>query len=112
MGNVIVYATVSDILDIEIQIIQIDININTIRCLYGKQTIEHLYEYGEQFWKKYKENRKFLSILSNDGHEGTLEVLKYADNVIFNFLNIINREISSPQIYVSFLFIFYLFIFK
>ena len=88
MGNVIVYATVSDILDIEIQIIQIDININTIRCLYGKQTIEHLYEYGEQFWKKYKENRKFLSILSNDGHEGTLEVLKYADNVIFNFLNI------------------------
>ena len=69
-----------------------NININTIRCLYGKQTIEHLYEYGEQFWKKYKENRKFLSILSNDGHEGTLEVLKYADNVIFNFLNNLFNE--------------------
>ena len=63
------------------------ININTIRCFYGKQTIEHLYDYGKQFWKKYKDNRKFLSILSNDGHEGTLEVLKYADNIIFNFLN-------------------------
>ena len=63
------------------------ININTIRCFYGKQTIEHLYDYGKQFWKKYKNNRKFLSILSNDGHEGTLEVLKYADNIIFNFLN-------------------------
>ena len=25
--------------------------------------------------------------MSNEGHEGTLEVLKYADNVIFNFLN-------------------------
>ena len=25
--------------------------------------------------------------MSNDGHEGTLEVLKYSDNVIFNFLN-------------------------
>ena len=64
-----------------------NININTIRCIYGKQSIMHLYEYGEQFWRKYKENRKFLTIVSNDGHEGTLEVLKYADNVIFNFLN-------------------------
>ena len=63
------------------------INVNTIRCLYGKQNIEHLYEYGNQFWRKYKDNRKFLSIVSNEGHEGTLEVLKYADNIIFNFLN-------------------------
>ena len=63
------------------------ININTIRCLYGKQNIEHLYEYGNQFWRKYKGNRKFLSIVSNEGHEGTLEVLKYADNIIFNFMN-------------------------
>jgi len=67
-------------------------NINTIRCLYGKQTIEYLYEYGGQFWRKYKENRKFLSIVSNDGHEGTLEVLKYADNITFNFLNNLFNE--------------------
>ena len=58
------------------------ININTIKCLYGKKNIEYLYEYGDQFWRKYKDNRKFLSIVSNDGHEGTLEVLKYADNII------------------------------
>ena len=63
------------------------INGNTIRCLYGNQTIEYLYEYGNQFWRKYQNNRKYLSILSNIGHEGTLEVLKYADNIIFNFLN-------------------------
>ena len=69
-----------------------NLNINTIRCLYGKQTIEHLYEYGGQFWRKYKENRKFLSIVSNDGHEGTLEVLKYADNITFNFLNNLFNE--------------------
>ena len=61
------------------------ININTIRCLYGKQNIEHLYEYGNQFWRKYKDNRKFLTIVSNYGHEGTLQVLKYADNIIFQF---------------------------
>jgi hypothetical protein len=63
------------------------INGITIRCLYGKQVIEHLYEYGNQFWRKYRDNRKFLSIISNDGHEGTLEVLKYADIVIYKFLN-------------------------
>ena len=62
-------------------------NSNTIRCLYQKQVIEHLYEYSNQFWRKYKDNRKFLLIVSNDGHEGTLEVLKYVDNIIFTFLN-------------------------
>ena len=62
-------------------------SINTIRCLYQKQTIEHLYEYSNQFWRKYKDNRKFLSIVTNDGHEGTLEVVKYVDNIIFTFLN-------------------------
>ena len=25
--------------------------------------------------------------MSNDGHEGTLEMLKYVDNIIFNFMN-------------------------
>ena len=60
---------------------------NTIQCLYGKKNIEHLYEYGEQFWRKYKNNRKFLALISNEGHEGTLEVVKYNDNVIFQFLN-------------------------
>ena len=63
------------------------INLNSIRCLYGKQTIEHLLEYGNQFWRKYKDNRKFFLVVSNDGHEGTLEVVKYDDNIIYNFLN-------------------------
>ena len=62
-------------------------NTNTIRCLYGKMINQHLFEYGNQFWRIYKDNRKFLSIITNDGHEGTLEVLKYSDDVIYNFLN-------------------------
>ena len=28
-----------------------------------------------------------MAIITNDGHEGTLEVLKYIDNILFNFLN-------------------------
>ena len=47
----------------------------------------HLYEYTNQFWRKYKNNRKFSLISVNDGHEGTLEVVKYTDEIIYNFLN-------------------------
>ena len=56
------------------------------RCLYNKISTSHLYEYGNQFWRKYKKNRKFLLICSSDGHEGTLEVLKYIDTILYNFL--------------------------
>ena len=57
------------------------------RCLYDKINIAHQLEYGNQFWIKYKNNRKFLLIASNDGHEGTLEVIKYDDEYLYNFLN-------------------------
>ena len=62
------------------------------RCLYEKTNIDYQYEYGLQFWKKYKDNRKFLMIVSNDGHEGTLEVIKYADDTVYNFLNSLYKE--------------------
>ena len=62
-------------------------NSYTIRCLYGKQISDHLYEYSNQFWRKYNNNRKFVTIITNDGHEGSLENLKYIDDIIFNFLN-------------------------
>ena len=62
-------------------------NSNSIRCLYGKKISHFLYEYGNQFWRKYKNNRKFLNIITNDGHEGTLELVKYIDDIIYNFLN-------------------------
>ena len=67
-------------------------NLNIIKCLYGKTNSEFLYEYSNQFWHKYKNNRKFLVIVTNDGHEGSLESLKYVDDVIFNFLNNLFNE--------------------
>ena len=57
------------------------------KCLYNKLTASYLYEYGNQFWRKYGNNSRFLIIASNDGHEGTLEILKYLDNTLFSFLN-------------------------
>ena len=63
------------------------LSINTIRCCYGKPFINYPYEYTEQFWRKYSKNRKYSSIITNDGHEGTLNILKFADDFIYNFLN-------------------------
>ena len=57
------------------------------RCLYGNLNIYYLYEYMSQFWRKYSNNRKFSAIVTNDAHEGTLELLKYTDDVIYDFLN-------------------------
>ena len=64
----------------------------TKRCLYEKMNIDYQYEYGLQFWRLYKDNRKFLMIVNNDGHEGTLEVIKYDDDIVFNFLNILYKD--------------------
>ena len=65
-----------------------------IKCLYGKMEIEHLMNYTDQFWRKYNDNRKFVLVASNDGHEGTLEVVKYTDEVIYKYLiNLFNENL-------------------
>ena len=56
------------------------------RCLHGKTDAEHLYNYANQFWRKYINNRKFSMVILNDGHEGTLEALKYTDTIIYDYL--------------------------
>ena len=70
----------------------IDSNSLIKRCLYGEITSYHLYEYTNQFWRKYQSNRKFSLIAVNDGHEGTLEVIKYTDEIIYNFLNSLYKD--------------------
>ena len=64
-----------------------EISVNIIRCLYDKQNIEHFLDYIEQFWRKYKNNRKYAMLSTNHGHEGTLNVIKYQDELIADFLN-------------------------
>ena len=46
----------------------------------------YLYNYGNQFWGKYKNNRRYLHIVSNDAHKNVLELVKYMDDTIYNFL--------------------------
>ena len=59
----------------------------TLRCVYGKNNIEPLIDYTYQFWTKYKNNRKVAAIVTNHGHEGTMNVVKYIDDSVSNFLN-------------------------
>jgi hypothetical protein len=71
---------------------------HTKRCLYNNISTGYAYEYANQFWRKYKNNRKFLMIITNDGHEGTLEVIKYIDIVLFNFLeNLYNDNLFKDS---------------
>ena len=57
------------------------------KCLYGKETFEYVFQYGKQFWDVYQEEKKFLRLSFIDAHEGTLELAKYLDIPLFNFLN-------------------------
>ena len=56
------------------------------KCMYGKDDVGFLLDYSEQFWRKYQNNRKFSLIIINSAHEETMEVLKYVDDAIYNYL--------------------------
>ena len=56
------------------------------RCLYGKDTFEYVLEYGQKFWETYLNEKKFLRLSFQDAHEGTLEVVKYLDKKLAEFL--------------------------
>ena len=57
------------------------------RCLYGKENIEYLFEYGIKFWEAYSNNRKYLRISIPNGHELSGQVSKYTDQPLYEFLN-------------------------
>ena len=56
------------------------------RCFYGKEVHDYIFEYGKQFWEAYPDNKKFMRLAFNDGHESTFEVLKYLDEPMVEFL--------------------------
>ena len=43
-----------------------------IRCFYGIINSYYLYDYINQFWRKYENNRKFSMISIDDSHKATL----------------------------------------
>ena len=62
------------------------------RYLYGRDTFEYIIEYGEKFWAAYSKEHKFLRLSFQDSHEGTLEVVKYLDVKLAEFLEKFDRK--------------------
>ena len=63
-----------------------------LNCFYGKLHVEYMLEYMNQFWRKYKNSRKFSLLLTNFAHENTLEKLKYIDKIIYNYFYELFKE--------------------
>ena len=73
------------------------------RCLYGKDTFDWVFDFGYKFLEKYKNERKFLRLGFIDGHEGTMEAIKYLDNSLYSFLDfyIKNYFTNSTAIFIA-----------
>ena len=56
------------------------------RCLYGKYAFEYMIEYSKQFWETYPDNKKFYRIHFNEGHEGSMELISYLADPLFEFI--------------------------
>ena len=57
------------------------------RCLYGRENIEYLFDYGKKFFETYSDNRKYLRMSIPNGHELSGQVIKYVDDPLYDFLN-------------------------
>ena len=72
------------------------------KCLYGKDTFKFLIEYGKKFWEAYPDNKKFLRIMFQDGHEPTGQVVKYLDEYLYNFLEELyqNKKLDDTALFL------------
>ena len=68
------------------------INSSFRRCIYGKDSFQHVLDYGKLFWDSYPHSNKFLKLSFFDGNERTGEVVKYLDDYLMYFiLDIVNQ---------------------
>ena len=63
------------------------------RFLNGKKVYKYIFEYAKDFWKKYKENRKFDRLSIIERHEMTAKVIKYLDKPLYLFLKRFIEEV-------------------
>ena len=73
------------------------------RCLYGKENVDYLFEYGSQFMVKYNNNRKYLRFSIPNGHELTGQASKYVDEPLYEFLNnlYINNYLKNTSVILA-----------
>lgn len=56
------------------------------RCLHGKDTHDYQLEYAYKFWEAYPDMPKVFRMDFIDAHEGTLEIVRYLDEKLANYL--------------------------
>jgi len=62
------------------------------RCLYKKDVFEYTLDYGNQFWRKYKNEKKALFMEFITNHESTQEVAKFLDAPLANYLSNLQKD--------------------
>ena len=67
------------------------------RCFYGRDSFDYSFDYVAQFLEAYKDERKFFKFMAGDGHEITLEVIKYIDNSLSKFLNMLLTNYTDDK---------------
>ena len=67
------------------------------KCLYGKDSHSYMIEYMTQFLEAYKDQRKYMRMCFEDSHEATMQVVKYLDEPLTNFLNLIIDKYSNNK---------------
>ena len=60
--------------------------------MYGRDAYEYSLEYAEQFWEEYANEPKFFRLGFIDGHEGSLEVIKYLDEPLLNMIKKLDNK--------------------
>ena len=64
----------------------------TRRCLYQKDVYEYNFIYGNDFFDKYKNNKKLLRLYFLDAHEATYQVVKYLDKPLYDYLENLYKQ--------------------
>eukprot|EP00347_Sterkiella_histriomuscorum_P010429 403376333 len=67
-------------------------------CLYGKDTYEHVLDFGTQFMNLYPKDKKLLVLNFIDNHEGTGEVVKYLDQPLTQFMTDMQQKHPNTTI--------------
>jgi hypothetical protein len=79
--------------------------VNSIRrrCLYNNNPSVYSLEYLKQFFDKYQDEPKFFRVGLVDGDEGTAKVIKYSDDILFDFFDKFERMDTLIILYLSYL---------
>jgi hypothetical protein len=62
------------------------------KCMYGKDSGDYSIDYAQQFFTTYKDQAKYFRMMFSDAHEGSMEVVKYLDEPVLNFLKFLREN--------------------